>query len=114
MIPLSLFNMLGAVAVVLMLYSFIDTRNKYYGNIVSAFVSSLVSGFLAVAISIGIVQYDPVVTGIDCATCTTAIVDPATGYVLLLFSVIGMIYGMFMLYEAWVEARDNKEGRDND
>lgn len=109
MIPLSSFNMLAAVSVVLMLYSFIDTRNKYYGNIVSAFISSLVSGFLAVVVSIGIVQYDPVVTDTQCTSCAITVLDPAMGYVMLLFSVITMIYGLFMIYEAYVEYKVDRE-----
>lgn len=59
MIPLSVFNIMIAIVIVLFLYSIIDSRNKYYGNIIAAFVCALIAIYLAVTISVGVVQYDP-------------------------------------------------------
>jgi len=59
MIPIHLFEILVVAEVVLVLYSFIDVRNKYYANIATAFIASLLAIFLAVVISVGGVQYDP-------------------------------------------------------
>lgn len=62
MIPLLVFVVLALTLIPLFLYAFIDHRNKLYGNIVSAFLCSIIALYLAVVISIGIVQYDPIVT----------------------------------------------------
>jgi hypothetical protein len=62
MIPLLLFIALFAILIPLFIYSFIDHHNRLYGNIIAAFLVSIIAAYLAVSISIGIVQYDPVVT----------------------------------------------------
>jgi hypothetical protein len=62
MIPLLVFVALILIAIPLFIYAFIDTRNKYYANIIAAFLVSIITAYLAVVISIGIVQYDPTVT----------------------------------------------------
>lgn len=136
MIPISLFNVLIAVMVLLVIYSFVDTRNKLYGNIVAAFLAALLGVFLGVVIVIGIVQYDPAVIGIGqfvyvntttsegqnisytnvstyvatCDTCTVPIFDPAVGYIILLFGVIMMIYALLMIYEAYIDYKSDREG----
>jgi hypothetical protein len=62
MIPIIVFVVLALTLIPLFLYAFIDHRNKLYGNIVAAFLCSIIALYLAVVISIGIVQYDPLTT----------------------------------------------------
>ena len=62
MIPLIVFVVLALTLIPLFLYAFIDHRNKLYGNIVAAFLCSIIALYLAVVISVGIVQYDPTLT----------------------------------------------------
>ena len=59
MIPVAVFGLLIGVAIFLLVYAFVDNRNKYYGNIIAAFLASLLFIYLGVMISIGVVQYDP-------------------------------------------------------
>ena len=59
MIPVAVFGLLIGVAIFLLVYAFVDNRNKYYGNIIAAFLASVLFTYLGVMISIGIVQYDP-------------------------------------------------------
>lgn len=140
MIPLSLFNILVAVEVLLVLYSIIDVRNRYYGNIVTAFIASLLGIFLAVVISVGVVQYDPSVYHITsivwsntsaydpelqqtvwtnvssyastCTDCAVPIFDASVGYMLMIFAVVMMIYSLVMIYDAYVEHKLEKEGEE--
>jgi hypothetical protein len=104
MIPISLFNVLVAVMVLLVLYSFIDYRNRFYGNIVTAFLSSILATYLSVMISIGVVQYDPATAGNG-----VLIVDASIGYILLAFGVTMMIYFLVMIYDVYDERRMAKE-----
>jgi hypothetical protein len=62
MIPLIVFVVLSLTLIPLFLYAFIDHHNKLYGNIVAAFLCSIIALYLAVVISVGIVQYDPTLT----------------------------------------------------
>lgn len=62
MIPIIVFVMLALTLIPLFLYAFIDHHNKLYGNIVAAFLCSILALYLAVVISVGIVQYDPLTT----------------------------------------------------
>ena len=144
MIPLLAFVALLLIMIPLFIYSFVDSRNKFYANIVSAFLVALIAGYLGVVISIGIVQYDPTltfngtfttevsdclqwetinqtrecieynnytVTNSICQTCNgIPIKDASFGYIMLLFSVIMMIYTMYMIYDAYDEHRMEKEG----
>jgi len=140
MIPLSLFNILVAVEILLVLYSIIDTRNKYYGNIVTAFIASLLGFYLAVVISVGVVQYDPAITSTGswvwsntsvydpetqgmvwtnetvwsavCDSCAIPIYDASIGYMLMLFAVVMMIYALVMIYDAYVERRMEQESEE--
>lgn len=99
MIPISTFNMLIGVMIVLFLYSVIDLRNHYYANIMTSFVCALVAFYLSVAISVGVVQYD----------YGTVITDLSTGFILIIFAVAMMIYSGIMVYDAYIEYREMKE-----
>ena len=56
MIPITLFNLLVVTDVLFIIYSVIDHRNRLYANIISAFIASILAGYLAVVINAGIVQ----------------------------------------------------------
>lgn len=141
MIPVILFVVLTAILIPLFIYAFVDSRNKMYANIVASFLCAIIAAYLAVVISIGIVQYDPAVTinqtwaenntctrynqtppseclswsnttvfSAVCASCPgVPIVDPSVGYIYLLFAVIMMVYTMYMIYEAYVEYKADRE-----
>lgn len=100
MISLSTFNMLIAVMLVLVIYSVIDLRNKMYANIVTAFLSSFIGGYLSVAVAAGIVQYND----------GTLIQDASLGTVLFLIAIVMGIYALYMVYEAREEKRMEAEG----
>ena len=92
MIPLSTFNMLVAIAIVLAVYSMVDHQNRLYSNIVSAFLSAIALSFLASAIT-SYAVYD-IIAGIQ-----TAVYSPAIGYLLYLISIFMFGYTLFMAYE---------------
>jgi hypothetical protein len=136
MIPLIVFVALALMLIPLFLYAFIDHRNKLYANIIAAFLCALIAAYLAVVISVGIVQYDPtitfsglswvntstyddriqdfVVTNVSSSVCNTCngvpIKDASVGYILTLFSIIMMIYTLYMIYEAYDEYKQDKMG----
>jgi ABC-type transport system involved in multi-copper enzyme maturation permease subunit len=91
MIPLSTFNLLIAVMLLLIIYSVIDHKNQLYANIVTAFLSALLAAFLASVISTDVV-YD-VIGGI-----TTMVSSPSIGYFLQLVSTVMFGYTLFMAY----------------
>jgi putative effector of murein hydrolase LrgA (UPF0299 family) len=88
-----------AVFILLFLYSLIDIRHPYYGNIATAFAASLVGSFLFVAIGIGIVEY----------TDGTTISDTATAFILLIPTIIMMAYTALMIYDAYIEWKEKED-----
>lgn len=90
MMPLSTFNILMTIVVVLVLYSLIDNRNKLYGNIVAAILASIVGTLLAILIYIGAIEVD---TGIYTS-------DTPTAAILILISIAIAIYAFFMIMDA--------------
>lgn len=92
MIPVSTFNMLVTVAILLGLYAMIDHQNRLYSNIVSAFLSAISFSFLAAATS-SYALYD-VIGGVK-----TTFITPSVGYLLYLFSIFMFGYTLFMIYE---------------
>jgi hypothetical protein len=141
MIPLIVFVALVLMLIPLFLYAFIDHRNKLYANIVSAFLCAIIAAYLGVVISIGIVQYDPsaVYNGLTWTNTSiydvhletisfynlssvgsgwtmhngAVIQDASLGYIFMLFSVIMMIYSLYMVYEAYDEMRMRKKQEDD-
>jgi TRAP-type C4-dicarboxylate transport system permease small subunit len=51
-----MFNFLAIILVVLIIYSFADSRNRVYGCIVTSFFSSLLSFFLALQLLTGTIK----------------------------------------------------------
>lgn len=90
MMPLSTFNTLLVVVVLLVIYSWIDHRNKLYGNIAAAILASLTGALLAILVYIGAVQ----------TSSGTAVDDTPTAGFLLLVSVLIGVYTYFMVMEA--------------
>ena len=100
MIPVSTYNMLIAVDLILIVYSVIDLRNKMYANIISAFLASVLAGYLAVVINAGIVQQSD----------GTAIQDASLAIIPFgLISVVMMIYTILMVFDAREEKRTEED-----
>jgi hypothetical protein len=100
MIPVSTYNMLIAVDLILIVYSVIDLRNKMYANIIAAFLASVIAGYLAVVINAGIVQYSDAVSVQD----TSLAIIPFG-----LISVVMMIYAILMVFDAREEKKAEEE-----
>lgn len=99
MIPLSTFNILLVVVVLLVIYAWVDYRNKLYANIASAILASLIGTLLSILVYIGAVQND----------AGTQISDLPTAGILLLISVLIAIYAFFMAMEAKEEYEAEQE-----
>jgi len=100
MIPLSTFNLLISVLVVLMLYSVIDYRNKLYANIATALIADIIGGLLAILVYIGAVQTD---------NGATTISDMPTAGVLLFITVVMLAYTAYMILDAKDEYEKEQE-----
>lgn len=90
MIPLSTFNVVLAVIVLLVIYAWADNRNKLYGNIAAAILASLIGTLMAILVYIGAVVDDS----------GAAVSDFPTFGILLLVSITIAIYAFFMAMEA--------------
>ncbi len=99
MIPLSTFNILLMVVVLLVIYSWVDYRNKLYGNIAAAIIASIVGTLLTILVYIGAVQTDAGVT----------VQDLPTAGVLLLISLVIGVYSFFMAWDAKDEYEKEQE-----
>jgi hypothetical protein len=99
LIPISTFNLLVGIVIVLTIYAWVDHRNKLYGNIAAAILASLIGTLLAILIYIGAVQTD---TG-------THINDVPTAGILLLVSITIAAYSFFMVMEAKEEYENAQE-----
>jgi high-affinity Fe2+/Pb2+ permease len=99
MMSLSTFNVLLVVEILLVIYAWIDYRNKLYGNIAAAILASFIGVLLTILIYIGAVQTDS----------GTAISDMPTAGVLLLISVMIGVYAFFMAMDAKEEWESFKE-----
>lgn len=69
MIPTPTFNLLLAVAVLLLMYSVIDNKNNLYANIVSAVISGILFQWLSQAATIGAVSFTSASVGDLMAMC---------------------------------------------
>jgi hypothetical protein len=99
MIPVSTFNLMTAVVVLLVIYAWIDNRNKLYGNIAAAILASLIGTLLAILVYIGAVQTD----------VGTQIADLPTAGILLLVSITIGAYSAFMVWDAKDEYEKEQE-----
>jgi lipopolysaccharide export LptBFGC system permease protein LptF len=94
MIPTEVFTTLLSVAFVLAIYSFIDLSNRIYGNIVAAFISAILFGFLSVIANTGIVG----LTGYSMA-------DQSLQIILIIPTATMMIFTGYMVLDAWNESQ---------
>ena len=92
MIPISTFNLLVIIAVLFAIYSIIDHRNRLYGNVIMAFMSGLLSAFLASAIATDAVY--EIVAGV-----VTPVNSPSVGYFLYFVCMVMFTYTIIMAYE---------------
>lgn len=100
MIPISTFNLMLAVVVLLVIYALVDYRNRLYGNIAAAIMASMIGSLLAVLIYIGAVT----------DASGNQINDMPTAGILLFISVVIAIYAFFMVMEAKEEYEAVKGG----
>ena len=99
MIPVSTFNMLIAVDLILIIYSVIDLRNKMYANIITAFLASILAGYLSIIMAAGIVQYSD----------ATAIQDTSISIIIGIFAAVMMVYTILMVFDAREEKHMEEE-----
>jgi uncharacterized membrane protein YesL len=99
MIPLSTFNTLIVIFILLVIYALVDYRNKLYGNIAAAIIASIVGTLLTILVYIGAVQTDAGVT----------VQDLPTAGVLLLISLVIGVYSFFMVWDAKDEYEKEQE-----
>lgn len=99
MIPLSTFNILLVVVVLLVIYAWVDYRNKLYGNIAAAILASLIGTLLAILIYIGAVE----------SSTGTQVSDLPTAGVLLIISILIGVYAAFMVWDAKDEYERDQE-----
>jgi hypothetical protein len=90
MIPISTFNIMVVALLLLVIYSWVDHRNKLYGNIAAAILASLIGGVLAIVMYIGAVSTD----------AGTPINDMPTAGILFLITLTIAVYSFFMIMEA--------------
>lgn len=100
MMSLSTFNVLLVVLALLVIYSWVDYRNKLYGNIAAAILASLIGALLTILVYIGAVQTDS----------GTVVSDMPTAGILLLISIMIGVYAFFMAMDAKEEYEAYKEG----
>lgn len=100
MMPLSTFNLLVTVIVVMVLYSVIDYRNKLYANIAAAIIAAITGAILSILIYIGAVQTD---------NGATVISDFPTAAILIFITGIIALYTAWMIWDAKDEYEKEKE-----
>lgn len=98
MIPMSIFGILAVMLIPLFLYSFIDLNNRLYGNIVSAFLFTILSGYLAAIANSGIVEYNG-----------EPFADLSLQIILMIFTMVMLIYTLYMSWDAYQEARQERD-----
>ena len=101
MIPLSTYNLMVGMFFLLILYSLIDYKNKFYANIATAILALLMGLFLAASIYMGIIEYDD----------GTAISDLSLAILMLIPTLFIGVYAFFLGYDAFEEAK--KAGEEN-
>jgi hypothetical protein len=94
MIPVDIFTTLLAVAFVLGIYSLIDLNNRIYGNIIAAFISAILFGYLSVISNTGILQ-----------SSGSVVSDQSLQIILIIPTATMMIYTGYMVLDAWNESR---------
>lgn len=99
MMQISTFNYLLLVVVALVIYSWVDYRNKLYGNIASAILASFIGVILSILSYIGAVETES----------GTTISDVPTAGIILLVSILVAVYAFFMVMEAKEEYEAGRE-----
>ena len=90
MIPLSTFNVLLVVVVLLVIYAWVDYRNKLYGNIAAAILASFISIIMAIVMYLGAVSTD----------AGAPINDTPSAGIMLLIGVTITLYAFYMVWDA--------------
>jgi len=108
MIAIELFITLAVIAGILALYGLIDNRNKFYTNIGSLFISSLICWYLSVTIGNGTLQSGVMVNQTSGAAIPIILQDESLGWLIMIPAVAAMIVTLYLVYEAWEENKQNK------
>jgi hypothetical protein len=112
MISIELYVTLGIAAVLLAVYGLMDMRNRFYANIGSLFMSSIIVTYLSVAIGNGTVQAGVVVNQTSGSTTPIILQDASMGWLILLPAVGAMIAVAYLIYDAYTEKQQEREAED--
>jgi hypothetical protein len=95
---MSIFGILAVMLIPLFLYSFIDLNNRLYGNIISAFLFTILAGYLAAIANSGILEYNG-----------EPFADLSLQIILMIFMMVMLIYTLYMTWDAYQELRQERE-----
>ena len=118
MIPVIAFLGLVSIAAILLIYSFLDSRSRMYGNIISAMLSCVLFLFIGLMVIGGGIgdTYSEInnqtvngsVTTFTYTTVEIPFQDNSVGYLIALFGVIAMVLVGIYVIDAILEARAGK------
>lgn len=128
MIPLLLYLFLCMALIILVIYSLAYRDYDLYSHIAAAVICSLIAAYLAITISVGVVEYEPTVTAntswvwhntstyddrtqeyiisnesvftSTCAKCVNIVQDSSAGFILGMFTILMMVYSALLIYDA--------------
>jgi hypothetical protein len=108
MISIELYVTLGIAAVLLAVYGLMDMRNRFYANIGSLFMASIITMYLSVTIGNGTLQTAVVVNQTSGAVTPVILQDAGLGWLILIPAVGAMIATAYLIYDAYGESQQNK------
>ncbi|MCK9593588.1 MAG: PKD domain-containing protein [Methanoregula sp.] len=103
-----LYALLGLTSTGLALYGLYDLRNKFYANIGSLFMSSLLLWYLSTVVSNGTLQYGVVVDQVAMTTTPIIIQDGGFGILIAIPAIAAMIVVAYLIYDAYDEKKRYK------
>jgi PKD repeat protein len=104
-----LYIILGLAAAFLAIYGVMDLRNRFYANIVSLFMSSLLTFYLSVTVGNGTLHYGILIDQIAGTTTPIILKDTSLGWLLIIPAVAAMIATSYLVYDAYSESKGNGE-----
>lgn len=120
MIPVSVFNILLAAAILMFLYSVIDYKHNFYVNVAFSFVAGFILMYLSVIAASGAV-YDSSscslavnntsVTPYGC-TVHSAFTDRSLGLILQFVAVVCWVYSLVMAALIYITYRKDKSDKE--
>jgi hypothetical protein len=113
MISIELYVTVAIVAGILALYGLMDMRNKFYANIVSLFISSLLVWYLSITIGNGTLQTGVIINQTTGLTTPLILQDSGLGWLLIIPAVAAMIATSYLTYEAYDEVRNYRKEQED-